>query len=605
MNKIPNYRDLTDIPDDLINIQSLVKEHNAQFVSREHIIAGNKILTIDVKLPRYREDKLYNDNNIRSLVPRGLCYVFVNNKYVHTLCGHPKFGNFGDYQSCDISGAKRVFRRKENGECTHWTAFKYNEEIYEVYGSKNVHLVTRLEHFEEDIKLYNDVRYTYAVKMAQAINRLYTKKCIEYMLDTGYTFCGEACFPDSQHIVDYKDVQILFFAITGKRTITDSIVKVNPIDVDKLFSSYGLRNVAETIVPEEIELSSVEKYFETQDNSEGAVVSCLDDKNNVIYVYKHKNYNYIFIRALREQMRKNSSTINIMKRMNRLHIEHPSFDAMIKWGLKFNAWYRMMDNKEKIGFFEQFVTNMNRFNALDDETTNNILTKYNEIEKTTKTLNVIMFVAIPGSGKSFLARSLKAILENLEVDDKMKITHLEQDMFSHKGNKAGKAYDKAIKKEMNDSDITHLILTKSNHCQNVRNKTYDILDNSNKNIVRTYVVMTADDGNMEKTFNICVNRIVERGFAHESLYGKNKTEIESILKDIFIKQWLPLTEDEMSYNIVDIDIGDDKKTIIKSCIEQLQRHEIIPLFEVTDKMIDNAIQIVNKDDEKIAKKNVK
>jgi adenylate kinase family enzyme len=608
MNKIPRHEYLTNIPTDMLQIALLAENKNAVFVSREFTIGENKILTIDAKLPRYKEDELYYDANIRLLVPRGLCYIFVNDQHVHTLYGHPKFGNYGDYTSGthdmeSILSCARVFRRKENGECAHWSAFKHNEIIYEVYGSKNVHIVIRFGKFSEDIELYKDERYMFATKMAKEINRLYGKKSIEYFLDTGYTFCAEACFPDSQHIVNYGNVEILFFAVTGKRdNLADSIVKVSPLIVDELFRSYDIKSVTETIIIEDkSKLAETEKYFETQDNSEGAVVSCVDEKYNVIYVYKHKNYNYIFIRALREQMRKNSPTTRIIRRFEDLHIKHPSYDVMVNWALHFNAWYRTLNEKDKIGFFDQFVTNMNKFNLLIDVVKEEILMNFNKIEKDIGTLYVIIFVAIPGSGKSFLARALKTILETYG----QKVVHLEQDMFFSKGKNAGKEYDNAIKKSMNESDINYLILTKSNHSTAVRNKTYEILSKCNKNTERTYVVMTADEGDMKKTFEICTRRILERGFAHASLFGKNESELKSILGGIFIKQWQPLTDDEMSYNIVNIDIEDDKYTIIKSCIEQLQKHEIVQKFELTDKLVETSINRVVDDDMRLVKNNIK
>lgn len=610
MEKIQNHHLLTGIPENLIAIAEYVNKREAIFVTRSFEINKNNILTIDVKLPRHKEDELYNKKFIRMLIPRGLCFIFVNNTYAHTLYGQTKFGNYGDYvkniKDVESQIVKKIFKRKENGECTHWTAFKFNDVIYEVFGSKNVHLVTRLGFFNDDIKLYmSDARYEFATKMAITINNVFPSlPAIDYFLATGNTFCAEACFPDSQHVVEYKDIGIYFFAVTGKRSVPEeSLTKESPDKANDIFSSLGLTSVTETIsidCSNSEGIKNTETHFELQPNSEGAVVSCLNDKNEVIYIYKHKNFNYICIRALREQMRRDATNLKITKRFQDLHIKHPSYNEILKWALHFNSYYKLLDSSEKAECLEKFVTYQNKFNALDEETKNQLFEKYSEIEKEITTVQVIMFVAIPGSGKSFLARMLKTMIENILIDGKPgKVVHLEQDMFFSKGQHASKEYNKAIEKALNMPDIKYLILTKSNHNCQTRNNTYDVLNKCKKNIERTYVVMTADDGDMKKTFQICLDRITKRGLAHTSLYGKSEEELTSILKGIFIKQYQPLTTQEQSYSIVNIDIENEKKDVVVSCVEQLQRFEVLPKFEISDVFFDACMEVVNKEDDKL------
>jgi adenylate kinase family enzyme len=611
MNKKFDFSNLQNIPDDLAKIMTLVENKQAEFVCRQFTLDKNTIYTIDVKLPRFKEDELYNNPEIHLLIPRGLCFIFVNQMFAHAIYGHPKFGNFGDYINSTTElklTTYRYFRRKENGECVHWSAFQYDSIVYEVIGSKNVHLVVRASHFEEDIKQFTDLRYSFATKMGNAINNSVQNnisKILTYFLATGTTFCAESCFIDSQHIVAYDKTKIFFFAVTKKREQqSDSFVVIHPRQIDTFFTELGLQPVAETIVCNtEDDIKNAEHYFESQKNSEGAVVYCTHDDQKVDYVYKHKNYDYIFMRALREQMRKMAPTSRILKRFAELHIVHPDLQQMTDQALKFNAYYRLLKSEN---FFEQWVTHFANFKLLTTDEQQSLLDKFNEIEKSVGTLNVIMFVGFPGSGKSFLARSLKELLQS-SVKDGEKVVHLEQDMFFNKGKSASKEYDKAIQIAMNDPAVTYLLLSKSNHCTQVRNKTYEILSKCSKNVDRTYVVMSA--GNMESTTNIertseiCVDRIMNRGFAHTSLFGKTESEVRTLLQNIFFKQWEPLTENESVYQVIDIDIEDNKESVVASCVYQLQNFGM--LTENLTPCLTSVFEKIKAEDELQSKTNIK
>jgi hypothetical protein len=589
-----NFSHLISVPSELIEILELVDQKKAEIVYRSFTIDKNVFLTIDVKLPKFSEDTLYNDDKIRTLIPRGLCFIFVNNKHCHTIYGHPKFGNFGDYKSKDIILTKKVFRRKENGECAHWGAFEYNDIIYEVYGSKNVHLIVRSTNFDDDIKLYSEMRYSYAIKMANLINNKCSKKCIEYLVATKNTFCAEGCFTDSQHIVNYPESTIFFFAITSQRSYTSPITKVSPIEADELFLKFGLNTVSESIILNSGEdESEICKYFECQPNSEGAVVNCLDADNNTVYVYKHKNYDYIFFRALREQMRKHAPSSRIMLRFKNLHIEHPEFDKMINYAFRFNAYFRQLTDFDQKNFFSQWVTHKNIFDSLSLEEQTRMYDEYQTLEKKCGTVNVILFVAIPGSGKSFVARVLKGLLE---AQGKT-VAHLEQDMFFHLGKNASKHYDKAVETVSKDKSIEYIILTKSNHTEAVREKTYAILDKCGRNVDKTFVVMTANDYDMSETFKICVDRAVKRGYAHTSLYGKSENELKSIIGKVFIEQFEQLNDEELCYNVVNLNINQEKTDVIKSCVEQLQKFSIISLDDkLVDMHLERIYSVINAED---------
>lgn len=604
MSKLQFFESLFNIPDDLIKILELYKEKQVEFVIRDIKIGLINFTTIDVKLPVFKEDSLYNNENIRILVPRGLCFIFVNNNHIHTLYGHPKFGNKGDYnnKNLNIDSMKKVFRTKENGECAHWGAFKYLDQVYEIYGSKNVHMIVRTNRVDEDLLCYNDVRYIFAKKIGILINALNKTNAIEYLISSKNTLCAEACFTDSQHLVEYGKSSLYFFAVTGKRSSSDnSIVVVSPLDVDNFVESLGLNKVKETIISENNqEQKNAEKYFENMDNSEGAVVSCLDENNNVVYVYKHKNFDYIFRRALREQMKKNATTQRIFKRFSELHIVHPNYENMIDWALKFNAWYRQgLNDNERGNFFNRWIDWTNKFATLEDDEKDSLLVTHNEYEKSKRTLEVIFFVAMPGSGKSFIAKVVKQLLES----NGKKVKHLEQDMFYHLGQKsAGKNYEKAIGEAIKDKSLDYLILAKSNHCEQVRNKTYDTLSKCERNVNRTYIVMTTNGGDMYETGKICVDRVMNRGDAHTSLFGMTREQINSIIFTTFVNQWQHLNISELEHNVINLEIDQSKEDIIKSFCTQANFLELGD-FNVNEEQLNGIFNVIKREDDEMIKKN--
>lgn len=604
MNKLDIILSLNNIPEDLIKVIDYVKDKKAEIVTREILIDTIKFLTIDVKLPRFKEDILYEDIEIRTLIPRGLCFIFANGDYVHTLYGHPKFGNEGDYlnniNNIVINNCKKVFRSKENGECAHWGAFVYSDEIYEIYGSKNVHLVVRSSNVDDDLKLYTDVRYEFALKMAMLINKYPKTLAVEYLVQTKNTLCGEGCFCDSQHLVKYDDTRMYFFAVTNKRSnSSDPITVVSPLHIDNLIMQFGLDKVAETIYTESIDqVKSAENYFETKENSEGAVVNCIDSNSNTIYVYKHKNFDYIFKRALREQMRKFATTQKILKRFSQLHIAHPNYNQMVDWAIKFNAYYRQgCDNTTRETFFNNWITQTQLFDQIDENTKIEWVNIHNTYEKAYGTLEIIMLVGMPGSGKSFIARSIKKILEHKNK----KVVHLEQDMFYHLGPKnASKHYEKAIENAIKDDNLEYLILAKSNHNDVVRKKTYETLSKCKRNINRTYVLLSTNDQNLIETANLCIERVLNRGNAHASLYGKTREEIESIIFGVFVNQWKKLDENELTYDVINLEINQSKLDVLNSFRTQA---ETLGLgnFLITDSDIFNIFESIKLEDENMIK----
>lgn len=620
-----------NIPEDLVEINTLATQKKVDFVTRQINLNGIIFTLVDTKLHSYGgdEDKIYRDDRIRLLIPRGLCFIFADNVWVYTLYGHPKFGNYGDYISSSnkIEHTTKIFRSKENGECAHWGAFELNGVIYEVYGSKNVHMIVRSNNVMEDLEnqAYKEQRYGYSTKMAILINKQYKEAAIQFLVKSRDTLCGEGCFTDSQHFVKYTESIIFFFAVTGKRSnLSDSIVKISPREIDSFIVSLGLIPVRETIIVSSTEqMSAVENHFELLENSEGAVVSCVDNDGNVVYMYKHKNFDYVFRRALREQMKNKALTPRILKRFDELHIVHPNFKGMVEWALKFNAFYKQgITDTEREHFFDNWVTWEEVFSKLSESEMEHFVVVNNECERiemeklevekmeqerielelirkasNKKQINFVICIGPPGSGKSSMGRILKGALEL----HGLVVRHLEQDMFN--GN--NKTYQKEIEKAIANDSVDYLILTKSNHNHHVRNDTYSTLSKCKRKSSRTYILLTSGNEDMTATENICVERVMKRGNAHATLYGKSEAEIRGIIRN-FTKSWETLNSDELKHPVVRLEINQPKEFVVQSLFQQLS---MIPSFgnfvNVSPEQLVTIYAAVDADDSKIAQKTTK
>lgn len=607
-----------DVPDSLIDILKYNDENTNEidFVIRTVHINFSDITTIDIKLSRMKEDKLYKNVFLRNLIPRGLCYIFINNVYVHLLFGHKKFGYFGDYSDgidmTNLQNYTKIYRRKENGECGHITSFMHDDEQFIVFGSKNVHLVINNIN-DLSLELYDEQRYLYAKKFAK--NFLENQfnlipNILSFCNETKNTLCFEACFLDSQHLVSYNNDSFFFFAITN-----ENFGVMDPIKTDLIFDELGLLKINETLIGyTHDEQILIEKKIESDCNSEGAVVHVMDNQN-VIYIYKHKNFDYIFRRAAREQMKKNIPFRILLSRLNNLHIQHPNSEQLKNKMLQFYAYYKTLSQPEQNDFFHKWITHENIFNSFDSDKKHQLY-EYciNNIRKN-DVLTVIMFIGFPGSGKSFLARSLCKLLENKYK----KIVFLEQDMFAHCGKNASKQYDKAIDTAIHDNDLELLILAKSNHNKLVRNKTYDILNKSKKEIEKIYISIGVrqnnddnsssdnhnddnNDANNDLKFitDVCVQRILNRKYSHQKIIGTSKNKISSVLNNIFVKQYEPLDQNEIANIIINLPITFDKSDAIKFILNNICNQD-----EIENLNIEQAIDFVKRDDEKITKETIK
>jgi len=151
----------------------------------------------DVKVhPKRRgqpDDEIYLQHaEIRRYVPRGLCLLeYVDRRTsssstaVLVSAMHKFSGGMGDEDDTDVTDEQEwrhffiapledtatiVQTSKENGEAAHYSVFRFphDDTVYQVAGSKHVHLLVRRL---DDIELYVEPRFLVARRVATAVVR--------------------------------------------------------------------------------------------------------------------------------------------------------------------------------------------------------------------------------------------------------------------------------------------------------------------------------------------------------------------------------------------------------------------------------------------------
>jgi len=564
--------------------------HSRKYDSGERhlFLNGIKFDLTDYRFPLgQNEDKLYNDAKLRGILPRGYAVVKVGNEIVGFISGHPKFGYEGDYPS-STNASSWIAVTKENGECGHIGAFIYEGIKYFIVGSKNVHLIVREAHFMEDLTnpQYLGERYSFARKIAKLFLEKYQhtfQRVHSFIVDNCVTLCCESIFLDSQHLVDYrKDGDSLrFFAITYQRENADSpMTWCNPIIAQHHFLHLKLDIVTNiTEISNQSDLEAIKEVISKQPNSEGAVINCLDESGNVIYVYKHKNDIYVFWRAVREQMRKKASLKAFLKRLLNLHVHPENEGALIKRALEFYGYFLAQSTSNQESFFSNWVVWMERFDALSLEEQLSYSIDKTDVSSKKKPI-VFLFVGIQGSGKSTCARLLENILRFLGF----KVRHLEQDMYD--GPKKKQLYHKAIEQSMSDEKLDFLILSKMNHTVQIRDEMRTILEDAEMYFLSFLL--------KEKEFY--VSRIQSRANAHRGLFYNEDT---MGIIEMTLGAYEPLSELEMSLTpTLELDSEASKFEILNVVFEFIIHHGVIdPLPELfIQEHFEEALSRVNKDD---------
>jgi hypothetical protein len=178
--------------------------------------------------------------------------------------------------------------------------------------------------------------------------------------------------------VKYEKDSLRFFALTS--TKQTGLTHINPLEAYNLFKSFGLdvvNRIEIADVSDVNKLYELNDSFQTEENSEGAVVYCANENGNIVWMYKHKNNDYVFRRAIREKMRAKAPISRIIDRIDNLHFIHPQKDELLAYYIRFYAWIMTTD----LGItwdevFSQWCTLEERFAQVSDEEEMNKIQPY-------------------------------------------------------------------------------------------------------------------------------------------------------------------------------------------------------------------------------------
>lgn len=207
-------------------------------------------------------------------------------------------------------------------------------------------------------------------------------------------------------------------------------------------------------------------------------------------------------------------------------------------------------------------------------------------------LTVVMFVAVPGSGKSYHGRMLLRLAISLGFN----ACHLEQDMFFRKKNPSMHYFD-AIQAAIRYRNLDYLILTKSNHTSSIRERTFEIISEVCPIFSRLYIVISEKNKDLGLIKEICSQRAILRGNCHTSLCLKSNNEIRMIINK-FVGEWEDLTDDELDYHHHFVSLIMDRKTALFSIISF-----VFPNHGIDISSVDRFHEEIMKEDIEICHRN--
>ncbi|MDC3332853.1 hypothetical protein OAV62_01285, partial [bacterium] len=173
-----------------------------------------------------------------------------------------------------------AFQEKANGKMATFKIFDSNGERYLFGGSKNVHILTNiLDEVNDNGELSSEILWQIQCDLKD--------KTIEPLV--GKTIFGEHL--DGKHMVYEDTPHMVYFAVHGERGTT-------------LLDAVGLRTP--TIIRKITHMPTEDEYSELRlmKNSEGVVVVYTNTRTGALFRQKHKTLWYIFIRVMREALRR-------------------------------------------------------------------------------------------------------------------------------------------------------------------------------------------------------------------------------------------------------------------------------------------------------------
>ena len=555
--------------DSIINNNELPKE-TFHLLTNKKLIHGVKrdiklgdktFITLDISINGYDDEIVYEKNKqVRDIIPRGLCLIIHNDKIIHTLAGMRKFGYEEDHcYEIKLEGKeeiiKEVYTTKENGECFHLSAFVLDNEQYIICGSKNVHGILRAKNLQDDKLLYGEQRYNFMRMMLDQLDLKNLQSVIDYLISSKTTFVAESCSTDSQHIVKYANSGLIFFAICKWM---DKSYCLNPKDSADIFEKLGLRHVhisKEIVLSKDLnEREQLRNEYSNSNNCEGAVVYQITNENRVVKVYKLKSNDYVFQRAVREKMRSMSSSNQIMKRINELHVKPIDWKQKLEFFLRFNAWCRINHKGNYEHVFTHWADLVIAFKGLKETEQKKWFDKF---ESATKNKQVqLIAIGIPACGKTTL---LKKVIDNYGG------IYIDQDQFNGNPHK----YHKEVHGLTGAAEMPIVALGKNHHNKQQRQNLFNFV-----NIGQIVFVTFYHPGGKEELAKLCIDRASKR--QGHMLKAEKANEVITG----FIGSSEELTEDEIkSYNIdhfkiIKIDVTKNMDEQYKVMLEELKEFNI-------------------------------
>lgn len=472
------------------------------------------------------EDELYEDLDFWLSLTRGRAEIRVGEQLVHTLVGLRKYGdaneNFGygfneNWDHCFTTV-------KENGECYHFSAFIYNSELYSVIGSKNVHIIIKMQDdIHQQLQAISETqtkRVSFAVDMANFFFSNFSEnlELFNFVAQNKLCFVGESINPQNEHIVAYTERNIKFFAITQSTDQQEYLyTRYSPSEAFKIFEKFGLPTVDWVKCSTPAELEFEKNKVQLEENCEGIVIYYCDANGNVTYIHKYKNDQYALLRTVRQLWRSGTSLLNFRKRLDNYHFKIEAKEKA-EW-IQFYSWLvNTVDKSKRFSYdlYTEWKTLTSAYN-------------YNREQI------VVILVGIPGSGKTTIGSQLQA---NLVVNG-INAVYTDQDLF-HGDNKA---YGENLQSLCSNENYKVVIQGRSNINAHQREFARSFV--TGQRII--YVVTRVDEAGVEE----CISRVKSREF-HQFLKAD---KAEAVCKS-FLSSFEMIGEKELDENssVIELDL---------------------------------------------------
>jgi len=299
-----------------------------------YVFPQHTLVVKDESLPYQADsDIYYQDLQAWIDLPRGKATVYLNtvdpDNKVHQLVGMRKFGeenkSFGHGRPSSFARCQGYI--KENGECFHVSYFAVDNVTYCLLGSKHVHIcilcdftTLSLSSQLEQITRDGGARVTYAVEMSTFFFGTYHTDALgQDCVESGVTLVAESIDPQRPHVVQYKQRDLRFFAITHPDA-SRLWVYGTMDDSRAFFDKHNLSMVTCLFDVPHDHLARTQIKYKTLCNCEGWVSYYLDESDQVVYVEKHKTKEYTILRSVRELWKADASIDKFHTRFSNYHI---------------------------------------------------------------------------------------------------------------------------------------------------------------------------------------------------------------------------------------------------------------------------------------------